>query len=99
MFSNRDKTFIMRYPIVRRKFLIASAAAMGGSYLQTAFSRPFSDSESPGRTKKKKSWALLPDYDRNPFLRPVGEPLSSLEMATRPMPGECHGHGHEEKDK
>jgi hypothetical protein len=79
--------------LIRRQFLMASAAAIGISRLHAA-QLPV----PPGQLlktvlKNGRNVSSLPDYDRNPFLRPVGPPLSALEMATRRLPGERRGLG------
>jgi hypothetical protein len=55
----------------------------------------------PGKIKKKKGREpfSLPDYERNPFLRPMGGPLSPSEMARRSLPGERHGQGLNEESQ
>ncbi len=68
--------------ILRRRFLSCAGAALAYATLPLKLARALPP--IVGRPKVPKPFSI-PDYERNPFLRPIGLPFSQSELH-RPTP-------------
>ena len=84
--------------ISRRRLLCYGAAALAATALplKRAFGKTSFATPSSARTRHRadldRGAHAIPDYARNPFLRPVGPPFNTLELA-RPTPLPWSGRG------
>ena len=89
--------------ISRRRLLCYGAAALAATalplkraFVKPSFATPSFATPSSARTRHRadldRGAHAIPDYARNPFLRPVGPPFNTLELA-RPTPLPWSGRG------